>query len=125
MKFTPATIEEADAVMKASGEVFFTYKKFPPEQKAQFLESIANEIEALGDALILKAADETNIPLPRLIGERGRTVMQLRSYAAMVREGSWVEASIDTAIPDRAPAPKPDIRKIVVPLGPVIVFGAS
>lgn len=125
MEFTTATVQEANEVMKAAGEVFSAYKKIAPDQKAIFLESIADEIEALGDALILKAAEETNIPFTRLIGERNRTVMQLRSNAAMVREGSWVEASVDTAIPERMPSPKPDIRKMLVPLGPVIVFGAS
>ena len=65
-----------------------------------------------------------HFPVARLIGERGRTTGQLRMYANMLREGSWVEASIDTAIPDKTP-PKPDIRKLLIPLGPVVVFGAS
>ena len=125
MEFTSATIQEIDVVMQAAGEAFLTYKKTPAEQKALFLEAIAKEIEALGDSLILKASEETNLPAPRLMGERGRTVMQLRSFAGLLREGSWVEASIDTALPDRVPIPKPDIRKMLTPLGPVIVFGAS
>ena len=69
--------------------------------------------------------EETNLPEPRLVGERGRTCNQLRQFAAMVKEGSWVEARIDTAIPDRMPLPKPDLRKMMIPLGPVVVFGAS
>src|SRR5687767_11571066 len=101
MKFKPATIQEIDAVMQAAGRAFKTYKKTAPEKKALFLETIANEIEALGDALILKASEETNLPAPRLMGERGRTTMQLRTFAIMLREGNWVDASIDTAIPDR------------------------
>ncbi len=123
--FTPATVQDIDNIMKAAANDFAVYRKTAPFQRADFLESIAVEIEALGDSLILKAAEETNLPLPRLMGERQRATMQLRSFAAMLREGSWVEASIDTAIPGRTPVPKPDIRKMCIPLGPVIVFGAS
>ncbi len=116
---------EIDEVMKLSSVAFNEYKNIAQEKKATFLENIANEMEALGDELIKTASGETNLSADRLIGERGRTTMQLRMFAAMVREGSWVEASIDTAIPDRKPVPKPDLRKILIPLGPVIVFGAS
>ena len=114
-----------DEIMLNASNAFNEYKKVLPEHKAIFLETIADEIEALGDALINKASEETNLPAARLTGERARTTMQLRMFAAMVREGSWVEASIDTSIPDRYPVPKPDIRKMLIPLGPVIVFGAS
>lgn len=112
-------------IMENALNAFFQFKKIPPEKRAAFLESIAVEIELLGDTLINSAQEETNLPSARLIGERSRTTMQLRMFAEMVREGSWVEASIDTALPDRLPIPKPDIRKIMVPLGPVVVFGAS
>lgn len=111
-------------VMQQAAASFPGYRKTSPEQRAVFLETIAVNIEALGDALIDVAAGETNLPQARLIGERGRTTMQLRMFAQMLREGSWVEASIDTAIPSKTP-PKPDIRKMMVPLGPVVVFGAS
>ncbi len=111
-------------VMKKAATAFLSYKKIHAADKAFFLETIASNIEALGDDLLNKAAAETNLPLPRLMGERARTTMQLRMFAAMLREGSWVEASVDTAIPDKNP-PKPDIRKMLVPLGPVVVFGAS
>jgi 2,5-dioxopentanoate dehydrogenase len=114
-----------DEIMLNASEAFDKYKKILPEQKAVFLETIADEIETLGEALINKASEETNLPAARLTGERARTTMQLRMFAAMVRDGSWVEASIDTSIPDRYPVPKPDIRKMLIPLGPVIVFGAS
>ncbi len=114
-----------DEIMLNALKAFNEYKKVSAEQKAAFLETIANEIEALGDVLINKASEETNLPAGRLTGERARTTMQLRMFAAMVKEGSWVEASIDTAMPDRSPVPKPDIRKMLIPLGPVIVFGAS
>lgn len=113
-----------DDIMKNAAKAFLAYKKVHAADKALFLETIASNIEALGDDLLNQAAAETNLPLPRLTGERARTAMQLRMFAVMLREGSWVEASIDTAIPDKNP-PKPDIRKMLVPLGPVVVFGAS
>ncbi len=125
MDYTFATTDEIELVMQAAGKAFQLYRKASAESKALFLEAIAHEIEALGDTLILKAMEETNLPAPRLMGERDRTVMQLKMFATMVREGSWVEASIDTAMPDRLPAPRPDLRKMLIPLGPVVVFGAS
>lgn len=117
-------IPSIEVVMQNAANAFESYQKTSPEKKAFFLETIANNIELLGESLLNKTAEETNLPLARLTGERGRTTMQLRLFAQMLREGSWVEASIDTAIPDKTP-PKPDIRKMLVPLGPVIVFGAS
>lgn len=114
-----------DRVLRQSQEAFYTYRSRSGRQKAAFLEAIATELEALGDPLIQQAMEETNLPEARLIGERGRTVNQLRQFAAMVNEGSWVDARIDTALPDRQPLPKPDLRKMMVPLGPVVVFGAS
>lgn len=125
MNYPTITTQEAAAVMNAAADAFNTYKKTTAEQRAQFLEAIAKEIDALGDALILKASEETHLTPARLLGERARTTMQLRTFAAMLREGSWMLASIDTAIPDRAPVPKPDLRKMLVPLGPIVVFGAS
>ena len=80
---------------------------------------------ALDDELIQTYCSETGLPEGRAKGERGRTVGQLRSFADLVSEGSWVEASIDTAEPNRQPMPKSDIRKMMVPLGPIVVFGAS
>lgn len=114
-----------DGVLRRSREAFLVYRNRTGAQKARFLETIASEIEALGDPLIRKAMEETNLPEARLLGERGRTCNQLRQFAAMVGQGSWVEARIDTALPERSPLPKPDIRKMMVPLGPVVVFGAS
>ncbi len=103
---------------------FEQYSITTPLQRAGFLENIANNIEALGDALLAQANKETNLPLARLTGERGRTCFQLRMFATMLKEGNYVEASIDTAIPTKTP-PKPDIRQMMHPLGPVVVFGAS
>jgi NADP-dependent aldehyde dehydrogenase len=88
------------------------------------MRSIAKEIENLGDELIQIARLETHLPEARLKGERARTIFQLNNYAAFCESGQWLEARIDTAIPDKNP-PKPDIRKMLIPLGPVVVFGAS
>lgn len=123
--FKEESTEEINIIMQQSQSAFEAYQKTSAEQKALFLEAIADEIEAVGDALLQKASEETNLPLPRLTGERARTTGQLRMFAGMLREGSWVEASIDTALPDRQPLPRPDLRKMLVPLGPVVVFGAS
>ena len=114
-----------DSILKNSQEAFLKYRQVPGEAKARFLEAIATEIEGLGSVLISKAMEETNLLEVRLVSERGRTCNQLRQFAALVKEGSWVEARIDLALPDRAPLPKPDLRKMLVPLGPVVVFGAS
>jgi 2,5-dioxopentanoate dehydrogenase len=103
---------------------FEQYSLTTPLQRAAFLETIANNIEALGDTLLEQANKETNLPLARLTGERGRTCFQLRMFATMLKQGDYVEASIDTAIPTKTP-PKPDIRQMMHPLGPVVVFGAS
>jgi 2,5-dioxopentanoate dehydrogenase len=112
-------------VLNQSEKAFKKYSQKSGKQKALFLRTIAEEIENLGDKLLETANRETNLPLPRLTGERGRTTGQLRLYAAQVEEGSWVDAIIDTAIPDRQPLPKVDLRKMNVPLGPVVVFGSS
>jgi NADP-dependent aldehyde dehydrogenase len=103
---------------------FETYSKLTASKRAEFLETIANNIEALGDELLNVANKETNLPLPRLTGERGRTCFQLRMFATMLRKGDYVDATIDTAVPDKTP-PKPDIRQMLYPLGPIVVFGAS
>ncbi|MCX6337193.1 MAG: aldehyde dehydrogenase (NADP(+)) [Bacteroidetes bacterium] len=121
---TIVSFSNTDTVMQAAKLAFTQYQQIPDAEKANFLDRIAFEIETLADDLINITQAETNLPTPRLLGERGRTTMQLRMFAQMLREGTWVEASIDTAIPDKTP-PKPDIRKMLVGIGPVIVFGAS
>jgi NADP-dependent aldehyde dehydrogenase len=124
MKFQDASIEEIDIVMQESWTAFHKYRKISLAQRASFMRSIAEEIEALGDELLHITSEETNLPEPRLRVERTRTLFQLKSYADACERGDWLEARIDTAIPDRNP-PKPDIRKMLIPLGPVLVFGAS
>lgn len=114
-----------DQVMKHAESAFQLYKKTNPLVRAKFLRSAAANIEALGDTLIQTAMQETNLPDARLKGERGRTVNQLIAFASMLEAGDWVQASIDTANPSRTPVPKPDLRKMLFPVGPVVVFGAS
>ena len=123
--FTNASVEEVNQAVKTAKNAFDEYRKKDSNSIADFLEQIAIEIVNLGDALLERCHLETALPLARLQGERGRTVNQLKLFATVVREGSWIDARIDTAIPDRIPAPKPDIRHMLIPLGPVAVFGAS
>ncbi|MFT3934038.1 MAG: aldehyde dehydrogenase (NADP(+)) [Chitinophagaceae bacterium] len=122
--FTDASAATIDSVMKKSWDAFHAYRKMPLKKRAAFMHAIATALENSGDALIQTAMQETNLPEARLKGERARTVFQLNSYADACEKGEWLEARIDTAIPDKTP-PKPDIRKMLVPLGPVVVFGAS
>ena len=119
-----ATTEEIEMAMNAAWTAFHVYRKLPLLKRAEFMKAIAIELENCGDTLIETAMAETNLPEARLRGERGRTIFQLNSYAAACEKGEWLGATIDTAIPDKVP-PKPDIRKMLVPLGPVVVFGAS
>ena len=95
------------------------------EARAVFLERIAEEIMALGDALIERAGQETALPAARLTGERARTVNQMKLFATMARDGAWMDPRIDRAQPDRQPLPRPDLRRVKRPLGPVVVFGSS
>lgn len=105
--------------------VFDSFRSEPLEKRANFLEAIAENILALGDDLIVRAHQETALSIARLESERGRTVGQLRLFAAIVREGRFLDITIDSALPDRKPLPRPDLRLQRVPLGPVAVFGAS
>lgn len=124
-EITEATQEEVNEAAQLATDVFKTYSKFSGAKKAEFLRAIAEEIEALGDELISVYSSESGLPAGRAMGERGRTVGQLRAFANHIDEGNWVDATIDTAIPDRQPLPKVDLRKMNVALGPVVVFGAS
>jgi 2,5-dioxopentanoate dehydrogenase len=124
MSYKDFSVEEIDVVMKEAWNAFHVYRKFSLQQRAAFMKAIAVELESCGDALIQTAMQETNLPEARLRGERARTIFQLNSYAEACEKGNWLEARIDTAIADKTP-PKPDIRKMLVPLGPVVVFGAS
>jgi 2,5-dioxopentanoate dehydrogenase len=123
--FHEASRGDCDRAVQAAATAYATYRRTTPESRAAFLEKIASEIEALGDDLIQRANAETGLPEARLQGERGRTTGQLRAFAALIKEGSWVDARIDRALPDRKPLPRPDVRRMLMPIGPVLVFGAS
>ena len=122
--FKDNTIEEIEVVMQQAWAAFHIYRKFSLKKRAEFIRAIAKELEEYGDELIQTAMQETNLSEERLKNEKARTVFQLTSYAGWCEEGVWLEARIDKANPKRNP-PKPDIRKMLVPLGPVIVFGSS
>jgi NADP-dependent aldehyde dehydrogenase len=119
---TPADAAEAAALAEAA---FPIYAALEPEARARFLEAAADAIVAIGDELIDRGMAETGLPRARLEGERARTVGQLKLFASVVRQGDWLDVTIDPALPDRAPLPRPDLRRIKLPLGPVVVFGAS
>ena len=123
--FTEATQEEIEQALSLATDAFKEFRNVSGKKKAEFLNAIADEILALDDTLVKTYCSETGLPEGRAKGERGRTVGQLRSFANLVEEGSWVEATIDKAQPNREPMPKVDIRKMNIPLGPVVVFGAS
>src|SRR5258705_4421029 len=124
MEYTDATQEEIDIVMQEAWNAFHLYRKLTLKQRAGFMRAIAKEVEQLGDEVLKIAGEETNLPESRLRNERARTIFQLNSYADACERGDWLEARIDTAVPDRNP-PKVDIRKMLIPIGPVVVFGAS
>ncbi|GAA3553293.1 aldehyde dehydrogenase (NADP(+)) [Snuella lapsa] len=123
--FFEATEAEVDEAVTLGWEAFKTYRKIPGFKRAAFLNAIADEILALDKELIEAYTTESGLPEGRAIGERGRTVFQLRSFADLVSKEDWRENVIDEAIPDRQPLPKEDLRKTLIPLGPVVVFAAS
>jgi alpha-ketoglutaric semialdehyde dehydrogenase len=123
--FFTATPEEVDLAARLAAEAFPAYGHASGREKAVLLRTIAAKIESIAEELIERAGRETALPKARLQGETARTCGQLRLFAQVVEEGSWVAARIDRADPDRKPAPKPDIRSMLRPLGPVVVFGAS
>lgn len=118
-------VEQVEAVCAAAEAAFDTYRATGRDERAHFLETIADEILALGDDLIVHAMRESGLPRARLEGERARTMGQLRMFAQVVRAGGWQQLRIDPALPDRAPLPRPDLRLRMIPVGPVAVFGAS
>ena len=119
---TPADLDRACAL---AADAFDTFRETSPEARATFLETIAEQIMGIGDALIERAMAESGLPRGRLEGERGRTCGQLRLFASVVRAGYYLDARIDCAQPERQPVPRPDLRLRNIALGPVAVFGAS
>lgn len=122
--YKDASLQEVDEALQRSWKAFRQYRKKDLKERAGFMKTIAKELEAVADQLILTASKETNLDETRLQGELKRTIFQLNSYADACAEGTWLDIRIDTGDPDRTP-PKPDLRKMLVPLGPVVVFGAS
>ncbi|HEY5774478.1 MAG TPA: aldehyde dehydrogenase (NADP(+)) [Xanthomonadales bacterium] len=123
--FSSCGAAEIDQAAQAADRAFQIYRNTNGKNIGRFLHAIADAIEALGDQLLEVADSETALGRVRLTGERGRTCGQLRAFAELAIKGEWVQASIDTAIPDRAPVPKPDLRRMMTGIGPVVVFGAS
>lgn len=117
--FYEASEDEISQAVALADEAFKIYGTIEDVKKAEFLEAIAEEIEALGENLLVTYIQESGLPAGRANGERARTTGQLRAFATMLREGSWVEAIINKT------EGKPDIRRIQIPIGPVVVFGAS
>ena len=123
--FSSAGPEAVDAACALAEAAFPTYAAITPERRGAFLDAAAQAILDIGDELIVRAMQESGLPRARLEGERARTVGQLRLFASVVRQGDWLDATIDPALPDRQPLPRPDLRRMNLPLGPVAVFGAS
>ena len=121
-KGTPAQV---DAAAQAAEAAFPAYAATTRETRATFLEAIADEIEARGDTITEIGTAETGLPAGRLEGERGRTTGQLQLFAAHIRDGAYLDTRHDPALPDRGPLPRPDLRMMQRPTGPVAVFGAS
>jgi len=120
-----ASLAEVNEASKLAAQSFSAYRRRRGQERGAFLRRIADNLEALGEALVERAVHETALPAARIRGERTRTCFQLRFFAEMIEEGSWVDARIDPGDPARQPLPKPDVRSLRVPVGPVAVFGAS
>jgi NADP-dependent aldehyde dehydrogenase len=123
--YRSATLSELDRTALLAHEAFEAYSRISGKARANFLRRIADGFEAHREELAQRAHLETALPMPRLNGEVTRTANQFRMFAAVVEEGSWVQARIDSALLERQPLPRPDIRSMLRPLGPVAVFGAS
>lgn len=122
--FHTVDAQHIDQACRLAQAAFDTYRATTDAQRAAFLDEIAEQILALGDALIVRAMQESGLPRARLEGERGRTIGQLRMFATLLREGKWRDVRRDAALPDRQP-PRPDLRMQFIGIGPVAVFGAS
>src|SRR5688572_25683221 len=120
-EFEEASSAHVDRALAAAARTAPDYRALPAVARAAFLDRLADAL-AHGDGLVETAGAESALPPERLAGERARTVGQLRMFANVVREGSWVDARVDRAQPDRQPLPKPDVRRMLIPIGPVAVF---
>ena len=123
--FYEATLDDLNRATQLAAEAAPVLRNLTASKIAEFLLAIREEILELGDPLIERASQESGLDATRLNGERDRTTNQLKLFAEVVREGSWVDARIETALPDRKPVPRPDLRRLLRGIGPVAVFGAS
>ena len=123
--FAVGSVDLVNQAAEAAEEAFWSYGYSSRADRARFLREIATEIDARGDAITAMGCKETGLPEARLVGERGRTVGQLRLFADHIESGDYLDRRFDAALPDRAPLPRPDIRLMQRPIGPVAVFGAS
>ncbi|SEJ36043.1 NADP-dependent aldehyde dehydrogenase [Azotobacter beijerinckii] len=123
--FFQATPEEVNAAAEAAAAAYPVYRALPAARRAEFLEAIAAEIDALGDDFVAIVCRETALPAARIQGERGRTSGQMRLFAQVLRRGDFYGARIDRALPERKPLPRVDLRQCRLGVGPVAVFGAS
>ena len=123
--YTGGSVEHVEQACALAWQAFDGYRETSLSARAEFLDSIADEIEALGDELIERAVAESGLPRARIEGERGRTCGQLRTFARTVRAGEWLDVRVDHAQPQRQPLPRSDLRQRQIALGPVAVFGAS
>lgn len=123
-RFAEATTEEIDSAMELARQAHLQGLGTRAD-RAAFLEAVADAIMATGDVLLERAGLETGLPAARLTGERARTVGQLRLFAGVVRDGGYLDVRVDSALPERQPLPRPELRRILQPIGPVVVFGAS
>ncbi|UQN08104.1 aldehyde dehydrogenase (NADP(+)) [Deinococcus sp. QL22] len=122
--FSVTSSDELAQLMEDAGQAALPYAKLSGQRRAEFLSAAADQIAAHAEELIARAMEETALSEARLRGEVARTANQLRLFADLVRDGSWVDARLDLSNPERTP-PKPDVRSMRIPLGPVVVFGAS
>jgi len=123
--FGGGSARDVAAACELAEAAFDAYRAVGLEHRAKFLEVIAQGILDLGDVLVERVMSESGLPRARVEGERARTAGQLRMFAGLVREGRWLDATIDRALPERKPLPRVDLRAQKIPLGPVAVFGAS
>jgi len=123
--FRGATPDLLDRACNLAAQAFDAYRETPRDVRARFLEAIADNLQACGEEIVARCILESGLPRPRLEGELGRTTNQLRLFAAELRAGRFLDVRIDSAQPDRKPAPRPDLRLRNIALGPVAVFGAS
>ncbi|WP_044495680.1 aldehyde dehydrogenase (NADP(+)) [Nesterenkonia massiliensis] len=124
-EFTLISEDQTQQATLAAAEAFPTYRRLTPKARAQFLNAAADKIQAAGEQIIATAMTETGLPEPRLQGELARTVNQLRLFAKVAGQADYLGVRIEPAMPERKPLPRPDLRQVKIPLGPVAVFGAS